>query len=49
MPSEPTADVRVKYFPADPGVTKEIETWAKEKGVRILSIVPVYWEDVPRV
>jgi TusA-related sulfurtransferase len=48
MSKELPADVRVKYFPTDPGVTQKIQEWAKENGVRILSVVPVYWEDVPR-
>jgi hypothetical protein len=43
---EPVPDVKVAYFRTNPNVTKEIEDWARRSGARILSIVPVYWEDV---
>lgn len=43
---EPVPDVKVAYFAVGPHVTKEIDEWARKAGKRILSIVPVYWEDV---
>jgi hypothetical protein len=45
-PKPGAPDVRVAYFATKPNVTKEIEAWAERTGVRVLSVVPVYWEDV---
>lgn len=50
MPSKskpaPQTEVRVQYFETGHDLNQRIEDWAREKGVRVLGIVPVYLEDV---
>lgn len=51
MADEERADVPpirgygVRFFPYAPDLNDRVREWAEKQGVRVLSVVPVYFED----